>query len=190
MPDTTIMAFKIAERVRLPMMLIMDAFFLSRTAEPVEIPDKELIKICLPDYDPGDMGLDPDNPRTFGSIFMNDVYMKFRWRIQRGMERAKGIITEIQDEFGCLFGRSYHQVEGYRLDDAKVAIVCTGTVASTGRVAIDTLRDKGEKVGMVKIKTLRPFPGEEVVDLLRGERRWRLLTGISPLVPRGSGPGR
>jgi pyruvate/2-oxoacid:ferredoxin oxidoreductase alpha subunit len=169
--DTTIMAFKIAEKVRLPAMVILDAFFLSHTSEPIEIPEQEAIRDFLPAYDPQDLWLDPDNPRTFGSIAMKDTYTEFRWHIQRDMERAKGMITEVHEEFARRFGRRHHQVEGYLLDDSKVAVVCTGTVASTGRVAIEKLRADGESVGMVKVKTFRPFPGEEIRKILRGKKK-------------------
>ena len=169
--DTTIMAFKIAESIRLPAMVILDAFFLSHTSEPIDIPDIEAVRGFLPPYDPGDLWLDPDNPRTFGSLCMADVYMEFRWQIQRDMERAKGIISQVQNEFGSVFGRNYQQVEGYLSDDADVVMAVSGTVASTGRVAIDYLRAKGEKVGMVKIKTLRPFPREEIIAALRGKKK-------------------
>jgi len=169
--DTTIMAFKIAESLRLPAMVVLDAFFLSHTSEPIDIPDIEAVRGFLPPYDPGDLWLDPDNPRTFGSLCTNDVYMEFRWQIQRDMERAKEVINKVQGEFGRVFGRNYRQVEGYLSDDADVVMVASGTVASTGRDAIDYLRAKGGRVGMVKIKTLRPFPGEEIIAALRGKKK-------------------
>ena len=169
--DTTIMAFKIAEHLKLPVMIVLDAFFLSHTSEPVEIPDKEAVRDFLPPFDPGDICLDPDNPRSFGSICMNDSYMEFRWNIQRDMERAKGFITEVQDEFGHQFGRRYHQIEGVYLDDADVVVVCTGTVASTARVALESARQEGQRMGLLKLKTLRPFPREKIVEALRGKKK-------------------
>jgi pyruvate/2-oxoacid:ferredoxin oxidoreductase alpha subunit len=169
--DTTIMAFKIAERLRLPAMVVLDAFFLSHTSEPVDIPEKERVRDFLPAFDPGENWLDPDNPRTFGGITMPDAYMEFRWQIQRDMEKAKGLITEVHEEFAQVFGRKYHQVEEYRAQDAEVVLVVSGTVASTARDAMDYLREKGKGVGMVKLKTLRPFPREEVIDTLRGKKK-------------------
>ncbi|HBF42611.1 MAG TPA: pyruvate ferredoxin oxidoreductase [Desulfobacteraceae bacterium] len=169
--DTTIMAFKIAERVRLPVMIILDAFFLSHTSEPIDIPDQEAVQGFLPPYDPKEMWLDPDNPRTFGSITMNDVYMEFRWLIQRDMEIAKGVINEVNEEYAHIFGRTYKQVDSYLVDDADVILICTGTVASTARVAIESLRDKGEKAGLVKMKTFRPFPAEDITKMLKGKKK-------------------
>ena len=169
--DTTIMAFKIAETLRLPVMVVLDAFFLSHTSEPIDIPDKEGVRSFLPAFDPGDLWLNPDNPKTFGGITMNTDYMEFRWQIQRDMEKAKHVIASVHKEFAKVFGRTYHQVEGYHADDADVVMVFSGTVASTGRDAIDSLREKGEKVGMVKVKTLRPFPREEVIATLKGKKK-------------------
>jgi pyruvate/2-oxoacid:ferredoxin oxidoreductase alpha subunit len=169
--DTTIMAFKIAEKVKLPAMVVLDAFFLSHTSEPIEIPDKEAVNDFLPTYNPEDIWLNPDNPHTFGAIAMSDVYMEFRWLIQRDMERAKKVITEVHEDFAHRFGRCYQQVEGYLAEDAEVLIVCTGTAASTARVAVETLRAEGEMAGLVKIKTFRPFPGEEIIKALRGKKK-------------------
>jgi pyruvate/2-oxoacid:ferredoxin oxidoreductase alpha subunit len=169
--DTTIMAFKIAEEMMLPAMIILDAFFLSHTSEPIEIPDKEAIKDFLPTYDPKDNWLNPEDPHTFGAIAMSDVYMELRWRIQRDMERAKKVIGDVHDDFAYRFGRRYHQVEGYLAEDAEVLIVCTGTASSTARVAVEALRGEGKKAGLLKIKTFRPFPGEEVIEAVRGKKK-------------------
>jgi pyruvate/2-oxoacid:ferredoxin oxidoreductase alpha subunit len=169
--DTTIMAFKIAENLRLPVMVVLDAFFLSHTSEPIYIPDKEAVRAFLPPFDPGDLWLDPDNPRTFGGLSMTNAYMEFRWQIQRDMEKAKQVITQVHEEFARTFGRGYQQVEPYRTEDADVTIAVSGTVASTGRDAIDLLIDKGERVGMVKLKTLRPFPREEIIAAFRNKKK-------------------
>lgn len=169
--DTTIMAFKIAEKLKLPAMVVLDAFFLSHTSEPIEIPDKEAVKDFLPTYDPKDIWLDPDNPHTFGAIAMSAAYMELRWQIQRDMERAKSVISEVHEDFAHHFGRMYHQVEGYLAEDAEILVVCTGTAASTARVAVEALRAEGERAGLVKIKTFRPFPGEEIMGALRGKKK-------------------
>jgi len=173
--DTTIIAFKIAETIHLPVMVVLDAFFLSHTSEPIDVPDIEAVRKFLPPYDPGEILLDPDNPRSFGGITMSTAYMEFRWQVQRDMEKAKGIITETHKEFEDAFGRSYSQVEEYKTENADIVIVMSGTVASTGRDAIDTLRAKGEKIGMIKMKTLRPFPREDVIAAMKGKKKVAII---------------
>ncbi|MEA3358454.1 MAG: pyruvate ferredoxin oxidoreductase [Thermodesulfobacteriota bacterium] len=173
--DTTIMAFKIAESIRLPIMVVLDAFFLSHTSEPVDIPDVETVKKFLPPFDPGEIWLDPDNPKSFGGITMSNAYMEFRWQVQRDMEKAKGIITTVHKEFEDAFGRLYHQVEEYKTENADIVLVLSGTVASTGRDAIDMLRDRGENTGMIKMKTLRPFPREDVIAALKGKKKVAII---------------
>jgi len=173
--DTTIMAFKIAESIRLPVMVVLDAFFLSHTSEPIDIPDMETVKKFLPPFDPGEIWLDPDNPKSFGGITMSNAYMEFRWQVQRDMEKAKAIITTVHKEFEDTFGRLYRQVEEYKTENADIVLVLSGTVASTGRDAIDTLRERGEKTGMIKMKTLRPFPREDVIAALKGKKKVAII---------------
>jgi pyruvate/2-oxoacid:ferredoxin oxidoreductase alpha subunit len=102
---------------------------------------------------------------------MQDAYMEFRYQVQRDMERAKTVVPQVHEEFAGRFGRQYELVDSVQTDDADVVIVCTGTVASTGRVAVETLRSKGKRAGMVKIKALRPFLTEPVIQALRGHAK-------------------
>ncbi|MFP3927506.1 MAG: pyruvate ferredoxin oxidoreductase [Desulfobacteraceae bacterium] len=169
--DTTIMAFKIAERLRLPVMVVLDAFFLSHTAEPIAVPKAREVRAFLPPFDPGEFWLDPAEPKVFNPIVMTDAYMEFRWLVQRDMEKAKSVITEVHQEFSEAFGREYAQIEGVGLDDAEVVLVCTGTVASTGRAVLKELRAEGKKAGLLKIKTLRPFPAEAAAKMLAGRKK-------------------
>jgi len=179
--DTTLMAFRIAESLRLPVMVVSDAFFLSHTSEPVEIPEPGEVGDFLPSFDPQDLWLDPENPKTFGSIVMPDAYMEFRWLVQRDMERAKTVITDVHEEFGRRFGRWYGQVEAVETGGADVVVLCTGTVASTGRVAVERLRAQGKRIGMVKVKTLRPFPAGPVMEALRGKGKVAVIDrNVSP----------
>ena len=168
--DTIIQAYKIAERVLLPAMVILDAFVLSHTSEIVDIPDQELVDGYLPPYKPP-LRLDVNDPHAFGGLLTPGEYMEMRYKMQRAMEEAKGAAREADEEFGRLFGRRYGLVEGYRLDGAELVLVTSGTVASTSRDVIDDFRGRGIEVGMLKIRLFRPFPAEEVREALRGARK-------------------
>ncbi len=168
--DTIIQAYKIAERVLLPAMVILDAFVLSHTSEIVDIPDQALADEYLPPYKPP-LRLDVNDPHAFGGLLTPGEYMEMRYKMQRAMEEAKRVVREADEEFGRLFGRRYGLVEGYRLDGAELVLVTSGTVASTSRDVIDDFRERGLKVGMLKIRLFRPFPAEEVRQALRGARK-------------------
>jgi len=165
--DTTIQAFKIAESVFLPAMVVLDAFVLSHTSEPVDIPDQAKVDAFLPPYQP-ELKLDLDDPHAFGALVLPSEYMEMRYKMQKAMERARSVAEEVDHEWGERFGRSWGLVESYRLDDAEVALVTSGTVTGTSRVVVDELRDQGLKIGLLKVRMFRPFPHEKVRQALAG----------------------
>ena len=160
--DTTLQAYRLAETVNLPVMVVLDAFFLSHTFEPVDIPDQELVDRFLPPFSPR-ISLDTSNPFAMGQMAPPNVYMEMRHDIEKAMEQVSNIFTKVEKEFTEIFGRTYGQVEKVFCDDAQVIMVVTGTAASTCRKVISDLRSQGEKVGMLKLKMFRPFPR----DLIR-----------------------
>ncbi len=168
--DTVIMAYKIAEdrRVLLPAMINVDAFYLSHTLENVDVPDQDKVDSFLPPYSIP-FKLDVDDPLGFGHLIMPDGWMELRWEIERSMVRARKVIEEVQTEFNEVFGRSYSSIEPYRCEGAERVVVGMGTMTSTAKDAIDALRRKGERVGLIKMRTFRPFPGDEIVQLLDRE---------------------
>jgi pyruvate/2-oxoacid:ferredoxin oxidoreductase alpha subunit len=160
--DTTLQAFRLAEIVNLPVMVVLDAFFLSHTFEPVDIPDQDAVDRFLPPFSPR-FSLDTANPYAIGQMASPAVYMEMRHNIQMAMEQVQDRFVKVEDEFEAIFGRKYGPVEAVECDDAKIIMVVTGTAASTCRHVISDLRLKGEKVGMLKLKMFRPFP----TDLIR-----------------------
>jgi pyruvate/2-oxoacid:ferredoxin oxidoreductase alpha subunit len=87
------------------------------------------------------------------------------------MERAKQKFDEIDGLFGDFFGRSYGgQIEAYRMEDAQIALVTSGSAAGTAKTVVDSKRDEGMKVGLVKLRMFRPFPGETLTEILGGRR--------------------
>jgi len=165
--DTVIQAFKISESVSLPSMVVLDAFYLSHTFEPVDIPDRERVDKFLPPYEPK-LKLDPKDPRSFGSLTSPDTFTEMRYQMQQSMEKAKSVILEVDGEYQKIFGRGYRMIETYRCEDAELVLVTTGTVTSTSREVIDQYRDEGKAIGLLKIKSFRPFPSEEVRKELKG----------------------
>lgn len=163
--DTVIQAYKVAEKVLMPAMLVLDAFVLSHTAEQIEIPDQILVDQYLPPYQPS-YKLDVSDPRSFGALAPPDLYMELRYKMHKAMEDALTEWARADEEFSELFGRRYGLIEPYRTDDAEVIIVTSGTVTSTAREVIDELRSEGRRVGLVKIRVFRPFPAQLVREAL------------------------
>jgi len=160
--DMIIQSFRIAEdkRVLLPIMPCLDGFVLTHTVEPVEIPTQEDVDSFLAPYEP-DIILDPARPAMIGTFMPAEYIMELRRQTVGAFESAKDVIKEVNDEFAKKFGRDYGGlVDTYRMDDAKVALITMGTVTSTSREVVDELRQKGEKVGIIKLRFFRPFPCE------------------------------
>jgi pyruvate ferredoxin oxidoreductase alpha subunit len=163
--DTTIMAFKIAEnpKVSLPVMVCVDGFTLSHMWEPVDIPEQDNVDKFLPKYKIHHL-LDPKKPVTIGPIGYPDSFMQFKLAEHEALKESLDAIKDVNDDFKKSFGRKYGDglIELYKMDDAEYAVLGLGTVCGTARVAVDDLRKKGKKVGMIKLKCYRPFPKEQL----------------------------
>jgi pyruvate ferredoxin oxidoreductase alpha subunit len=178
--DTTIQAFKLAEAVDLPVMIILDAFFLSHTSEPVDIPDQDLVDGFLPRRE-ARYKLDTDDPRAFGALARPDVYMEIRLRQQEAMEEAREVMVGIEREWAELTGRGYGPIESYPTEGAELLLVTSGTITSTSRHVVNELQNEGRKVGLVKVKMFRPFPTQEIRAVLAKVPRVAVLDrNISP----------
>jgi pyruvate/2-oxoacid:ferredoxin oxidoreductase alpha subunit len=159
--DTILQAYRLGELVNLPVMVVLDAFFLSHTYEPVDVPDQELVDSFLPSYVPK-FQLDPKDPCAFGSLVTPNAYMEMRHSIARAMDSALRGFPYVEDEFEKIFGRRYGSVEAIHCEDAEIILVTTGTVTSTSRQVVNELRANGEKVGLMKLRLFRPFPFQDV----------------------------
>jgi pyruvate ferredoxin oxidoreductase alpha subunit len=178
--DTSIQAFKLAETVDLPVMLVLDAFYLSHTSEAVDIPGQEEVDRFLPRRE-ARFKLDVDDPRSFGALTGPDAYTELRFAQQEAMNRAGGCLVEVDEEWRRLTGRGYGPIETFRADDAEILLVTSGTITSTARYVVNELRDRGEAVGLVKIKMFRPFPTDLLRKCLAGVERVAVLDrNISP----------
>ena len=165
--DTTLMAFRLAEHhdVLLPVMVGIDGFILSHNVERVEmLPDdvvQEFVGVRAP-VDP----LDPNNPLTMGPLALTDYYFEFKEQQDRAINRVGKIYNEVEAEFEKITGRKYGQFETYKTEDADIIIVAMSTMGGTAKVVADVLREKGEKIGVIRLKMFRPFPVEEIAKAL------------------------
>ena len=159
--DTIIQAFKICEKVSLPGMVVLDAFYHSHTAEPVDIPDQKLIDRFLPPYTP-EYKLDINDPHTFGGLTGPEHYYELRYKIQKAMVESVDIIKSVGKEYGNMTGRNYGLIEEYKTAGAKQLLVASGAMAETAKDAIDILRKKNKKVGLLRVRAFRPFPKEDL----------------------------
>ncbi|MBN2232641.1 MAG: pyruvate ferredoxin oxidoreductase [Deltaproteobacteria bacterium] len=168
--DGVIIAYRVTEALRVPVMVMLDGFIGSHTMEPLFIPDPGLVDDYLPPYTPVDY-LDPDNPLTLCAATAPDSFYELKKGHARAMERAFDVLDKTFAEFGDRFGRRYAAVETAGTDDAEILVLSTGALTGTVRVALDRLRRQGVPAGLLKLRLVRPFPRWQLRHLLTGRRR-------------------
>jgi len=171
--DMHIQAYKIAEddRVLLPVMVCMDGFILTHTYEPVDVPTQTEVDAFLPPYDPL-FKLDPNDPYTLGAFAGPEMYEEMRYEIQRDALASKAVVKEVAKDFQSAFGRWMGDViDTYRCDDAETLYVAMGSVVGTLKDWVDVRRERGDKIGIVKLRCYRPFPADELREALLGANR-------------------
>ncbi len=163
--DSIILAYMVSEAVLVPSMVVLDAFILSHTQEAVETPRAEDVDAILPPLD-NPNAIDIDAPRAYSPVVAPDNFTEAKFKQFRASEEAISVIEDAGAKFKDAFGRDYPLVTPYMMDDAEAVLVAAGAVSGTVRGAVDTLRGDGKKVGMVKIRTFRPFPAKQIRDIL------------------------
>jgi len=172
--DMIIQAFKIAEEVKLPMMVVLEANFISHFMEPVDIPSPEEVDVFLPPVSLPQR-FDVDNPGYVSPTVTQKEYEMYRKHTSDAMAHALGVIERVDKEFGQAFGRSYGLVETVKTEDADLILVTTATITSTARFALEQLRGKGLKVGLCKLRIFRPFPVEAIKAALKNAKKIAVL---------------
>lgn len=171
--DNAIQAFRIAEHmdVRLPVMTMIDGFIISGAIGPVETLDDEQVKEFVGDYSTVHPLLDVANPVTIGAFdTLGGWYFEHKIAQNRAMENAMDVIEEVGREFGELFGREYAHFKTHEIEDADIVLVAIGSAAGNVKTMVDTLRGEGKKVGVLKVRTFRPFPTEQIREALSGAK--------------------
>lgn len=172
--DAVIQAFALAPRVSLPVMVVADAFFLSHTAEPISIPDPGELEGLIPEWR-APWRIDPAHPKAVGALAQPAEYERMRRALADAHDRALREIEALRAEWYRRFQRGVGLLERYRCADADEIVVASGTVAGTARVAVDALRARGRKTGLVKVRAFRPFPADALREALGGARRVAVL---------------
>jgi pyruvate/2-oxoacid:ferredoxin oxidoreductase alpha subunit len=175
--DSTIQAYKIAENndVLLPIMICLDGFTLTHISEGIEIPDQESVDNFLPAFDSKyslEKSLRDERPICLSHLSPPEAsFMEYKYLQARAAERSKRLIKDVDQEFRENFGRGYGGLfESYRVDDAVAVLITMGSIFTTAKAVVDDFAEKGTKIGIIKLRSYRPFPAKELVERLRHVR--------------------
>lgn len=169
--DLHIQAFRLAEELSMPVMVCMDGFILTHAYERVDLPTQDQVDAFLPPYDPRQV-LDPAEPVSIGAMVGPEAFMEVRYLAHAKQTMALELIPQIASDFAGIFGRDAGGlVRGYRIEDAETIVVALGSVVGTIEEVVDTLRDAGEKIGVLSIRSYRPFPLSSVRRALKHAKR-------------------
>lgn len=165
--DNTIMAVKIAERAKLPVMVCYDGFITSHSVENIILMENDEVKNFVGEYNPSEYLLDEARNISMGPLALQKDYYKYRIELAEAMTKSKDIILDVSEEFYKITGRKYELYEKYMMDDAELGIIVLNSTAGTVKDTIDKLRKKGIKAGAIKLRTFRPLPYIELANDLK-----------------------
>lgn len=179
--DSILMGYRISEKIHVPMMVCFDGFVLSHTVMPVEIPEQEQVDAFLPPYVPH-LQVDGPEPININPVMLAEPranaegvacpsYMGFRMRLQETLEKAGEVIAKVGGEFGKIFGRSYERLLWeYKTEEADTILLTMGSLTNEASLAVDMLREKGHKAGVVGLRVFRPFPAQQLRQAISGAK--------------------
>ena len=165
--DNTIMAVRIAEEMKLPIMVCYDGFITSHSVENIELLEDDVVKKFVGEYNPDHYLLNPEEYVSMGPLDLQNYFFEHRKQLADAMASAKEVIEKVSKEFEEISGRRYNFFEEYKMDDAGVAIVVLNSTAGTAKSVVDSLRENGIKAGLVKPRMFRPFPYAELSESLK-----------------------
>lgn len=165
--DNTIMAVRIAEEMKLPIMVCYDGFITSHSVENIELLEDDVVKKFVGEYNPDHYLLNPEEYVSMGPLDLQNFFFEHRKQLADAMSGAKEVIEKVSKEFEEISGRKYNFFEEYKMDDAGVAIVVLNSTAGTAKSVVDSLRERGIKAGLIKPRMFRPFPYAELSESLK-----------------------
>lgn len=185
--DNLLMAHRIAEHkdVQLPLMVCQDGFITSHSIENIELLEDDKVKKFVGTYKPEHYLLNDKEPIAVGPLDLQSYLFEHKTQQAVAMRNAKKVIAEVSAEFEKLTGRKYEFFEKYKMEDAELVVVCMNSTAGTTKAAIDNLRNQGIKAGLLKIRMFRPFPAEEVSEVLKNAKAIAVLDKADSLNAAG-----
>jgi pyruvate ferredoxin oxidoreductase alpha subunit len=175
--DNTIQAFRIAEHanVQTPAMVTFDGFIISHTMEVLDLLADDVVKKFVGAYKPGASLLDPAHPMTMGPLDLPPHYFEHKRQQVEALENSIPVIKAIGKEYGKITGRYYDMLELYKMEDAEIAVMTLGSSAGTAKVAVDMMRDKGVKAGLIRMRVFRPFPVADIVAATKNLKAFAVM---------------
>ena len=185
--DNTLMAHRIAEHkdVQLPLMVCQDGFITSHSIENIELLDDDTVKDFVGTYKPEHYLLNSNEPIAMGPLDLQAFLFEHKAQQAEAMKNAKKVILDVAKDFEKITGRKYSFFEEYRMEDSEIAIVCMNSTAGTTKFVVDSLRNKGIKAGMLKLRVFRPFPAEEIAKALENQKAVAILDKADSLNAAG-----
>ena len=175
--DLALMSFYIAEhrKVSTPFMANLDGFVLTHTYEVVDVPTSEQADKFLPPFETENK-MSLSEPKNLGFSAGPDTNTFFKYMEHTGLLNVKGAVTEAESRFESIFGRHYSGLtESYKTDDADYILITLGSISGLVRETVDKLREQGEKVGLLRIRYMRPFPNEEIAEAVKNAKAAAVL---------------
>ena len=173
--DNYLQAMRIGEAVQLPIMICQDGFITSHAIENIELVETEKVKEFVGENKPEHYLLKKDEPMAVGAYATPVYYIEAKRQQAQAMMDAKEVIKQVGAEFAQMTGRSYGLIEEYMMEDAEMALIMIGSSAGTAKEAIRKLRAEGKKVGLIKVRSFRPFPAEEIAEALKNVKVFAVM---------------
>ncbi len=175
--DLCLIARRCAEATEIPFFNVQDGFLTTHTLETCRLPEPELMERYIgPPGERVQTVFDPVRGIMSGVVQNQDAYMRGKIAQRYYYDRIVEALEASMREYSALTGRHYGLVDGYRMEDAEHAIVALGSTAETAEVVVDHLRETRDwRVGVVHPTAFRPFPGPQIVDLLKNVQSMAII---------------
>jgi pyruvate ferredoxin oxidoreductase alpha subunit len=184
--DLHLLTFRLAEELSLPVMVCMDGFVLTHAVEEVDLPSQAQVDAFLPRYEPRQV-LDPADPVSIGAMVGPEAFTEVRYLAHVRQRQVLDVLPRLAAELEAVVGRRINAVTPYRCEGADTVVIALGSVLGTLKDTVDVLAEEGGRIGVLGLTAYRPFPFDEVADVLADATRVVVLerafaTGVGGIV--------